>query len=403
MISWFRSAFETCVGVKEEILRLFFALPGIKRIFHYITPNQLCYLRMFAAPIIMFLFLKGEYRWAFALFVFAVLTDFIDGPLARWKNQVSEEGKNLDPMADKMLITIPLLLAGYTHFDNQTMTFFLVTTLLLVFTSNVLKPYLRNKFSIPLSTGANAFGQIKMMLESLTLGLMLSDPTNPTLLAVAEDLLWVCIVFGILSFLRHLARMDRPIEDPCKRIITIPNLVTLGGIFACIPAGFALVRHDFQAAFLLLLIIFVSDWIDGILARKLNQQTHFGAVIDPVRDHLVRFLSLVWFLLQVNDLFIRSLGLSTIALEIVIALINANTAKKCKTVALVTFWGKVRGFVQYSCFLVLLLSYGGLFTLSLRGNRILFGVIALSSLLALMSYVDQRRQLIATNQTTGQE
>jgi len=48
--------------------------------------------------------------WAVALFLGAALTDWLDGYVARRLNQVSDLGKVLDPLVDKLLILVPLLL-----------------------------------------------------------------------------------------------------------------------------------------------------------------------------------------------------------------------------------------------------------------------------------------------------
>ncbi|PIS41426.1 MAG: hypothetical protein COT25_03150 [Candidatus Kerfeldbacteria bacterium CG08_land_8_20_14_0_20_42_7] len=180
-----------------------------------------------------------------------------------------------------------------------------------------------------------------------------------------------------------------------KRIITIPNIVTLNALFLCIPAGFALVREHYAFALWLLLSIFASDWLDGWIARRFNQVTHFGAALDPIRDFCVRFLLLLWFLLQINDTIIFTLGIITAVLEIVSSIINSSTAWKYRTTSLVTFWGKARALTQFICFGALLGSLIELFTLTLTAERILFSVIAFASLVALLSYYGQRQRFNA--------
>jgi CDP-diacylglycerol--glycerol-3-phosphate 3-phosphatidyltransferase len=73
------------------------------------TPNKLTLARMIATPIFMAIMLIEAipYRFLIALVLFsaASLTDMIDGKMARKYNLVTDFGKFLDPLADKMLTT----------------------------------------------------------------------------------------------------------------------------------------------------------------------------------------------------------------------------------------------------------------------------------------------------------
>lgn len=75
-------------------------------------PNLLTFFRVLAAPFVALVFAIFEgplAGWiAFALFVLAALTDFVDGWAARRWGQISEIGKMLDPIADKAMVTIAL-------------------------------------------------------------------------------------------------------------------------------------------------------------------------------------------------------------------------------------------------------------------------------------------------------
>ena len=79
------------------------------------TPNKLSLLRIILVPFMMFFFLAtfmdpwGKFV-AVALFIVAALTDMLDGKIARKTGQVTDLGKLLDPIADKLLYNIGFLL-----------------------------------------------------------------------------------------------------------------------------------------------------------------------------------------------------------------------------------------------------------------------------------------------------
>ena len=85
-------------------------------------PNILTILRLAAAPgvVIMFLYFnRPAADWfALVLFVTAALTDFLDGYLARRWKQESKLGAMLDPIADKAMVVIALLvITGFSGMD----------------------------------------------------------------------------------------------------------------------------------------------------------------------------------------------------------------------------------------------------------------------------------------------
>ena len=77
-------------------------------------PNKLTFLRIVLIPFVMLFIMMGVERplfmyIAFALFVIACLTDFLDGYIARKYNLVTNLGKFMDPIADKLLIICTLI------------------------------------------------------------------------------------------------------------------------------------------------------------------------------------------------------------------------------------------------------------------------------------------------------
>ena len=73
-------------------------------------------------------------------------------------------------------------------------------------------------------------------------------------------------------------------------ILTISNLITLGGILSgLIYALFYVYGANRWLILSVLFLIGFSDLSDGFLARRLRQSTNFGKIIDPVRDRILLF------------------------------------------------------------------------------------------------------------------
>lgn len=139
------------------------------------------------------------------------------------------------------------------------------------------------------------------------------------------------------------------------RIIAIPLIV--GVFYLNIPAS----ERNLIAS-LMFVVFAATDWLDGYLARKLNQTSSFGAFLDPVADKfLVCAALLVLVHLQRADVFV---ALIIIGREIAISALREWMAVigATKSVA-VHMIGKIKTFVQMTAIPFLL--YDG----------VLFGII----------------------------
>ncbi len=72
-------------------------------------PNALSFARLLGVPFFLWLVIIKEDWWAFGILVFAGLSDWLDGKLARILNQTSKLGTLLDPAADRLYIFATLL------------------------------------------------------------------------------------------------------------------------------------------------------------------------------------------------------------------------------------------------------------------------------------------------------
>ena len=133
--------------------------------------------------------------------------------------------------------------------------------------------------------------------------------------------------------------------------LTLPNQLTLARI-AVLPV-FVLVFYmplfGLNNYILTVLYFFagITDWFDGYLARKWQQQSAFGAFLDPVADKLLVAVALVLIASKHNDIFITISSAIIIGREITISALREWMANigQTNTVA-VSIIGKIKTTAQ---------------------------------------------------------
>lgn len=73
------------------------------------VPNVISLIRLGLIPLFIWLIAVGEYGWAGILFGVIGATDWIDGYFARKLDQITEVGKFLDPLADRMAVAVAVI------------------------------------------------------------------------------------------------------------------------------------------------------------------------------------------------------------------------------------------------------------------------------------------------------
>ncbi len=132
----------------------------------------------------------------------------------------------------------------------------------------------------------------------------------------------------------------------CSRVLMIPIVILLH--YSSLP------YHNLLAAGLFS-IASLTDWLDGYLARRLNQTSDFGAFLDPVADKLLVVMALVllaanhpqvWFVLPTAVIIAREVFVS--------ALREWMASNQQRNLVKVGYLGKVKTTIQMIGIIVLL-------------------------------------------------
>ena len=98
-------------------------------------------------------------------------------------------------------------------------------------------------------------------------------------------------------------------KEKLKRIFTLANLISLSRIFMAIPLVMALDKGWFDESIRtmvcagIILAIFLSDVLDGLIARWMDQVSNIGKIIDPVADKICMMVVLIYLIKAEGDLF----------------------------------------------------------------------------------------------------
>ncbi|CAK4132470.1 unnamed protein product [Aphanomyces euteiches] len=82
-------------------------------------------------------------------------------------------------------------------------------------------------------------------------------------------------------------KRERDPNDKLLQIATIPNAITMTRIAFTPYLGYLILQGDYKWAVAVLSVASVSDWLDGYLARRLNQKTIVGTFLDPLADKVM--------------------------------------------------------------------------------------------------------------------
>ena len=139
---------------------------------YFNVPNILCYIRLILLPVFLFMYrnatVRADYVHAFVLLAFAMLTDALDGFIARRFNCVTQWGKMIDPIADKLLqFVLALALLG----NYPQMWLFVVVFMIKEFYMSFMNLWLV-KYD-PDIVRARVFGKVVTVLIDVTVGLLL--------------------------------------------------------------------------------------------------------------------------------------------------------------------------------------------------------------------------------------
>ncbi len=158
-------------------------------------PNKLTVARFIAVPIFIVVFMLGYHYIAAIIFIAAAFTDYLDGKIARKYNLVTNFGKIMDPLADKILVISALVCLVEL---GQVASWMLIVILAREFTVTGLRTVAAAQ-GIVIAAGMT--GKIKTVLQMIAVPLLIIQNWPFSLIGIpmADIILWASVIMTIVS------------------------------------------------------------------------------------------------------------------------------------------------------------------------------------------------------------
>lgn len=242
--------------------------------FRFNIPNKITLIRVALIPLFAIILLVNiPYKNIFAAFIFGMLSisDFFDGYIARKKRQVTDFGKLIDPIADKLLIStalIFLLAQGYEGVELWMAVAIIAREIIITAIRIYLLP---SKIIVP----ASNFGKAKTVVQSIAIIFVLLK------LPLSRYAMLIAVLLTLISGIEYLFRIRQMTGN---KVVNLPNLITLSRFLLIIPLAYFFLDSKIHFSLLIFGVIALSDKLDGISARLMNQKTELGSGLDSFTD-----------------------------------------------------------------------------------------------------------------------
>lgn len=184
-------------------------------------PNKLTMLRVIMVPFfVVFLLLTPDYplfKWvAFGLFVVASLTDLLDGHIARKYNLITNFGKFMDPLADKLLVSAALICLTELGFIPAWMTIVIISREFIISGFRLIAA----EKGVVIAAGW--LGKWKTAVTMIMLAMMLlavngigfpATGVYDAYMLITEVLLWIAVVLTVVSLVDYLIKNKDVMKD----------------------------------------------------------------------------------------------------------------------------------------------------------------------------------------------
>lgn len=172
-------------------------------------PNKLTTLRMLLVPVFIIIYLLGYEIVSLVIFATASFTDFLDGYLARKYNLVSNYGKIMDPLADKLLVTSALVCMVQTGLVPAWMVIIILAR---EFAITGLRAVAASEGTVIAAAWSGKVKTVTQMIAIIFL-LLRNWPFSLVNIPFADIMLWIAVIMTIYSGVEYMMKNRKLFSD----------------------------------------------------------------------------------------------------------------------------------------------------------------------------------------------
>ena len=172
------------------------------------TANKLTIMRIALIPVflvVLYLDFAGARWWALGIFIVACLTDFADGYIARHYNQITNFGKFMDPLADKLLVCSAMICL----IDMDRIPAWIVIVI-------ISREFIISGFRLVASDNhvviaASYWGKFKTTFQMIMVILMIANIQALNILT--QIVMWIALALTIISLIDYIVKNKNVLFD----------------------------------------------------------------------------------------------------------------------------------------------------------------------------------------------